>query len=78
MDLNVFFSKNLINLKQQSLFFSRKGGFLKVFTKLNCGQGSKDSKKCLQELGSCIEIVGVDVKNFFDVSNTQQQSTYYK
>ena len=43
----MFFSKKLKNFKKiKHCFFSRKGGFSKgIYKGLNCGQGSKDSKK---------------------------------
>ncbi len=43
----MFFSKKLKKFKNiNHCFFSRKGGFSKgIYKSLNCGQGSKDSKK---------------------------------
>jgi len=43
----MFYSKNLKKLKNiNHCFFSRKNGFSKgIFKSLNCGRGSKDSKK---------------------------------
>ena len=43
----MFFSKKLKKFKNvKHCFFSKKGGFSKgIYKSLNCGQGSKDSKK---------------------------------
>ena len=43
----MFFSKKLLSFKNlKHCFFSRKGGFSKgIYKSLNCGRGSKDSKK---------------------------------
>ena len=46
----MFYSKKLKKFKSiNHCFFSRKGGFSKgIYKGLNCGQGSKDSKKNIQ------------------------------
>ena len=46
----MFYSKKLKKFKSiHHCFFSRKGGFSKgIYKSLNCGQGSKDSKKNIQ------------------------------
>ena len=43
----MFFSKKLKKIKQiKHCFFSRKNGFSKsIYKSLNCGKGSRDSKK---------------------------------
>ena len=45
----MFYSKKLRRIKEvKHCFFSRKNGFSKgIYKGLNCGRGSKDSKKIL-------------------------------
>ena len=47
----MFFSKNFKKFKKvKHCFFSRKGGFSKgIYRSLNCGKGSKDSKKIIKK-----------------------------
>ena len=47
----MFFSKNFKKFKKvKHCFFSRKGGFSKgIYRSLNCGRGSKDSKKIVKK-----------------------------
>ena len=47
----MFYSKKLKKFKNiNHCFFSRKGGFSKgIYKSLNCGQGSKDSKKNVEK-----------------------------
>ena len=48
----MFYSKKLIKFKEiKHCFFSRRGGFSKgLFSTLNCGKGSGDSKKILLKI----------------------------
>ena len=71
----MFYSKKLKKFKSiNHCFFSRKGGFSKgIYNGLNCGQGSKDSKKNIQRN---LSLVSKKMKP--NVSNSQQQSNFDK
>ena len=62
----MFFSKKFKKFKQiNHCFFSRKGGFSKgIYKSLNCGQGSSDSKKNINNnLAFVSKKMKVDKKN---------------
>ncbi len=64
----MFFSKKLNKFKTiNHCFFSRNGGFsIGIYKSLNCGQGSKDSKKSVNKnLALVSRMMKVDVKKLF-------------
>ena len=71
----MFYSKKLKKFKSiHHCFFSRKGGFSKgIYKSLNCGQGSKDSKKNIQRNLSLVsKKMKISKKKIkLDVSNSQ-------
>ena len=69
----MYYSKQLKNFKKiKHCFFSRKGGFSKGYYKgLNCGRGSKDSKKnILKNLRFVSKKVGVKLNNLILMNQT--------
>ena len=62
----MFYSKKLKKIKKlRHCFFSRKNGFSKgIYKSLNCGQGSKDSKKdVIKNLNFVAQKMNVNKKN---------------
>ena len=69
----MFYSKKLKKIKKlRNCFFSRKNGFSKgIYKSLNCGQGSKDSKKdVIKNLNFVAQKMNVNKKNLILMHQT--------